>query len=138
MATSTYGSPRRLMATHELQGTVEEQAAQLYDMALEATEEGRYAAATRYLREIERAVPGFRDVPQRLAQADYSRREQRFLALGSMTGAILFIIAARLSGTDRELVFLGAAVLGLIVGVLVSLVLFPRLVPRPQLPPSDN
>ena len=68
-----------------LQGPVEEQAAEIYDMALKAMEEGRYSGAYRYFQEIERAVPGFRDVPERLRQADYARHEQRFLA--SQVGA---------------------------------------------------
>ena len=57
------------MPVKTLEGTVEEQAAQYDDMAVEAMQEGRYTAAYRYYLEIERAVPGFRDVPERLAQA---------------------------------------------------------------------
>jgi len=96
-----------------LTGPVEEQAAQMYDMAVTAMEEGRYSGAYRYFLEIESAVPGFRDVPERLRQADYARREQRFLAMGSFAGAIILVIAARLLNAQNELVFLGAAVAGL-------------------------
>lgn len=121
-----------------LQGPVEEQAAQLYDLAVKAMEEGRYSGAYRYFQEIERAVPGFRDVPERLRQADYARREQRFLALGSFAGAIILVIAARLLNAQNELVFLGAAVAGLVAGFLVSLVLYPRIARRPKPPVSSD
>ena len=121
----------------QLTGPVEEQAAQMYDMAVTAMEEGRYSGAYRYFLEIESAVPGFRDVPERLRQADYARREQRFLAMGSFAGAIILVIAARLLNAQNELVFLGAAVAGLLVGFLITLVLYPRIARRPK-PPATS
>jgi len=120
-----------------LEGTVEEQAAQIYDLAAEAMQEGRYTAAYRYYLEIERAVPGFRDVPQRLAQANYARKEQRSLLMGSLTGAMLLIVLVRLLGNNNELIFLGAAVLGLVVGFALTLALYPRLARRPK-PPAKT
>lgn len=125
------------MPVKRLEGTVEEQAAQIYDLAAEAMQEGRYTAAYRYYLEIERALPGFRDVPQRLAQANYARREQRSLLMGSLTGAIILIVLVRLLGNNNELVFLGAAVLGLAVGFGVTLALYPRLARRPK-PPAKT
>lgn len=125
------------MPTRRLEGTVEEQAAQIYDMAAEAMQEGRYTAAYRYYLEIERALPGFRDVPQRLAQASYARREQRSLLLGSLAGAMLLIVLARLLGNDNELVFLAAAVLGLALGFGLTLALYGRLARRPE-PPTET
>ena len=125
------------MPVKTLEGTVEEQAAQIYDLAAEAMQEGRYTAAYRYYLEIERALPGFRDVPQRLAQANYARREQRSLLMGSLTGAIVLIVLARLLGNNNELVFLGAAVLGLVVGFMVTLALYPRLARQPK-PPAET
>ncbi|HSN74272.1 MAG TPA: hypothetical protein VL334_04145 [Anaerolineae bacterium] len=122
------------MPVQRLEGTVEEQAVQIYDLAVEAMQEGRYTAAYRYYLEIERAVPGFRDVPERLAHANYARREQRSLLLGSLTGAMVLIVLARLLGNDNELVFLGAAVLGLAVGFVLTLVSYPRLAKRPKPP----
>ena len=121
----------------QLTGPVEEQAAQMYDLAVTAMEEGRYSGAYRYFLEIESAVPGFRDVPERLRQADYARREQRFLAMGSFAGAIILVIAARLLNAQNELVFLGAAVTGLLVGFLITLVLYPRIARRPK-PPATS
>ena len=121
----------------QLTGPVEEQAAQMYDMAVAAMEEGRYSGAYRYFLEIENAVPGFRDVPERLRQANYARREQRFLALGSFAGAIILVIVARLLNASSELVFLGAAVAGLLAGFLITLVLYPRIVRR-QKPPATS
>jgi len=121
-----------------LQGPVEEQAAQIYDLALKAMEEGRYSGAYRYFQEIERAVPGFRDVSDRLLQADYARREQRFLALGSFAGGIILIIVARLLNAQSELVFLGAAIAGLLAGFFVSLVLYPRIARRRKPPVTSD
>ena len=121
-----------------LQGPVEEQAAQIYDIALKAMEEGRYSGAYRYFQEIERAVPGFRDVSARLLQADYARREQRFLALGSFSGGIILVITARLLNAQNELVFLGAAIAGLLVGFFVSLVLYPRIARRRKPPVTSD
>jgi hypothetical protein len=120
-----------------LEGTVEEQAAQIYDLAAEAMQEGRYTAAYRYYLEIERALPGFRDVPERLAQANYTRKEQRALLMGSLTGAMVLIVLTRLLGNNNELVFLGAAVLGLVVGFVLTLALYPRLARRPK-PPAET
>ncbi len=125
------------MPVKTLEGTVEEQAAQIYDLAAEAMQEGRYTAAYRYYLEIERALPGFRDVPQRLAQANYARKEQRSLLMGSLTGAMLLIVLARLLGNNNELIFLGAAVLGLAIGFVLTLVLYPRLARRPK-PPAKT
>lgn len=125
------------MPVKTLEGTVEEQAAQIYDLAAEAMQEGRYTAAYRYYLEIERALPGFRDVPQRLAQANYARKEQRSLLLGSLTGAMLLIVLARLLGNNNELIFLGAAALGLAIGFVLTLVLYPRLARRPK-PPAKT
>ncbi len=125
------------MPVKTLEGTVEEQAAQIFDMAAEAMQEGRYTAAYRYYLEIERAVPGFRDVPERLAAASYARKEQRSLLMGSLAGAIVLIVLARLLGNDNELIFLGAAVLGLVLGFALTLALYPRLARRPK-PPAGS
>ena len=115
------------MPVKYLEGTVEEQAAQIYDLAAEAMQEGRFTAAYRYYLEIERAVPGFRDVPELLAKANFALNEQRSLLLGSITGASVLIVLARLLGNDNELVFLGVAVLGLLLGFGLTLLLYPRL-----------
>lgn len=125
------------MPVQRLEGTVEEQAAQIYDLAAEAMQEGRYTAAYRYYLEIERALPGFRDVPERLAQANYARKEQRSLLMGSLTGAMALIVLARLLGNNNELIFLGVAVLGLVSGFLLTLALYPRLARRPR-PPAET
>lgn len=110
-----------------LQGTVEEQAQQLYDLAVEAMEEGRYTAAHRYFQEIERASPGFRDVPERLGEVRRAKREQRYLLWGSLLGGALLIIVARMLGASNELIFLGAGVLGLLAGFLIVFVLTKRI-----------
>ena len=112
------------MAQQRLKGTVEEQAAQLYEMAQEAMAEGRYTGAYRYLREIERAMPGFQDVPELLAKADHARREQRFLLLSSMAGGIVLIGVARLLGAQSEWLLLGSGAVGLVLGFLTGLPLF--------------
>jgi len=64
-------------------------------------------------------------VPERLAEASNAKREQRFLLMGSLAGAIVLIIAARLAGAQSELVFLGAAGLGLLLGFFISMVTYP-------------
>lgn len=120
-----------------LQGTVEEQAAQLYDMAVEAMGEGRYSAAHRYLREIERAAPGFRDVPDLLGKAAYAKKEQRSLLLGSILGGIVMIILARSLGAQNELIFLGAGTIGLLAGFFIVLTLFQRAGGSHVQPPPD-
>ena len=119
------------MPVKTLEGTVEEQAAQIYDMAAEAMQEGRFTGAYRYYQEIERAMPGFRDVPELLAKANYARKEQRSLLLGSIVGASALIVLARLLGNNNELIFLAAAVLGLLLGFGLTLLLYPRLA-RPK------
>ncbi|MFZ2488234.1 MAG: hypothetical protein WAZ19_08935 [Anaerolineae bacterium] len=115
-----------------LTGPLEEQAAQIYDMAADAMQEGRYTAAYHYYKEIEHALPGFRDVRERMAQANYARREQRNLLFGSLIGGSLAIGIARLLGNTNELVFIGVAVLGMILGFMISMALYPRLFKRPR------
>lgn len=115
-----------------LTGTPEEQADQLYALAEEAMSEGRYSGAYLYWSEIEKALPGYRDVPQRLARANLARREQRFLLMGALVGAVILVALARLLGAQRELVLFAAAVLGLLAGWLVSLLLFSATVGRRQ------
>lgn len=114
----------------QLTGTPEEQADQLYDLAEEAMGEGRYSGAYRYWLEIEKALPGYRDVPERLAEANLARREQRFLIMGALLGAVVLVAIARSLGAERELVLLAAAVLGLLVGWLISLLVFSKLMRR--------
>lgn len=114
----------------ELTGTPEEQADQLYQMAEEAMTQGRYSGAYLYWNEIEKALPGYRDVPQRLAEANLARREQRFLIMGALVGAVALLAVARALGAQRELVLLGSAVLGLLAGWLVSLLIFTATVRR--------
>ncbi len=107
-----------------LNGTVDEQAAHLYEMAVEAMAEGRYSGAYRYLAEIERAVPGYRDVPALLATVRRAKQEQRFLLISSLTGGMIFIALARLLGIQSEWLFIGAAILGLALGFAAGLPLF--------------
>ena len=111
-------------------GTPEEQADQLYEMAEEAMAQGRYSGAYRYWLEIEKALPGYRDVPDRLAEANLARREQRFLIMGALLGAVILVFVARLLGAQRELALFGAAILGLLVGWLVSLLIFSAMMRR--------
>ena len=56
--------------------------------------------------------------------------------MGSMLVAMLLIVLARLLGNTNELIFLGAAVLGLISGFALTLALYPRLARRPK-PPAN-
>ena len=65
-----------------------------------------------------------------LAEANLARREQRFLIMGALLGAVVLVFLARLFGAERELVLLGAAVVGLLVGWLVSLLVFSATVRR--------
>ncbi len=114
----------------QLTGTPEEQADQLYEMAEEAMSQGRYSGAYYYWQDIEKVLPGYRDVPDRLVEANLARREQRFLIMGALLGAVALVFVARLLGAQRELVLFGAAVLGLLGGWLVSLLLFSAMMRR--------
>lgn len=114
-----------------LQGTLEEQAAQLYEVAAAAMAEGRYTSAYRYLLEIDQAVPGFRDVPQLLERAAYAKREQRFLITGAIGGLIVLVVLARILGADNEWIFLGAAFAGLFGGLFAGGLLF-RMIAGPN------
>ena len=121
------------MARKVLEGTAEEQAAQLYDMAAEAMGEGRYSAATRYLAEIHRVFPNYRDVPALLLKAKHAKREQRFLLMSSLFGGMILIVLARVLGAEREWWFIGAGVAGLALGFIAGQLLF-RLLTRPVEP----
>lgn len=114
----------------KLTGTPEEQADQLYAMAEEAMAEGRYSGAYRYWLEIDKVLPNYRDVPERLVEANLARREQRFLIMGALAGAVVLLFLARLLGAENELVLLGSAVLGLLVGWFISLLVFSTMVRR--------
>lgn len=114
----------------KLTGTPEEQADQLYELAEEAMGEGRYTAAYRYWQDIDKVLPGYRDVPERLAEANLARREQRFLIMGALLGAVVLVFLARSLGAERELVLFGAAIVGLLVGWVISLLVFSATVRR--------
>ncbi len=114
----------------KLTGTPEEQADQLYELAEEAMGEGRYTAAYRYWQDIDKVLPGYRDVPERLAEANLARREQRFLIMGALLGAVVLVFLARSLGAERELVLFGSAIVGLLVGWVISLLVFSATVRR--------
>ncbi len=106
------------MAKQLLEGTLEEQCAFLYDLALSKMEDGNYTGALYALREVAKYRPEYRDVPVLLVQLKARKREQRRLILVGLGAGVLAAVGARMAGVTHDLLLIGAGALGLVSGYL--------------------
>jgi hypothetical protein len=111
----------------KLEGTLEEQADQLYEMAQDRMQRGAYTGAVYCLEEINKHLPDYRDVPILLDQAKAAKREQMILLLSSLAGAIVLISVTRRLGITHELASLAIGALGMVLGWFVGYIFYSLL-----------
>jgi hypothetical protein len=99
-----------------LSGTLEEQCAFLYKLAQEKMQVGNYTGAVHALQEIVRHAPDYEDAAELLTLARARKTQQRNLLLFSLFGAAVFIGIGTFTGVSNDLLLLGLALVGLVVG----------------------
>lgn len=109
------------MRKQELTGSLEEQCATLYDIAVEKMAQGNYTGAYHALKDIAKHKPDFRDVEQLFAEAKAKKSEQRFLLLLSILGATLFVWIGSQMQIANDLIFIVVAVIGGLLGYVIAL-----------------
>ena len=62
------------MRRQQLSGTLDEQCAFLYELALEKMEQGNFTGAYHALKEVARHQPNFREVQAQLAEATFRKK----------------------------------------------------------------
>ncbi len=103
------------MVKEELQGSLEEQLATIYDLVQERMAAGRYSGAIHYAKEIIKHDPDYRDIQDILQEARRAKREQTFLLLASLLGAAIAVFVTRRLGWTRDWQSLAAAGVGAVV-----------------------
>ncbi len=103
-----------------LTGTLEEQCAFLYNVALEKMAAGNFTGAIHALKEILRHAPDYPGAQALMAQAKRRKREQGLLLWGSFAGAIVAIFFGTLWELPNDLWLLVLALAGAGVGFLVG------------------
>ena len=111
------------MKKQELTGTLDEQCAFLYDLAVEKMEQGNYTGAYHALKDIAKHKPDFRDVLQLFEEAKAKKSEQRFLLLVSLVGSMLFIWLGSFLQISNDFLFIGVAILGAVFGYFIATLL---------------
>ncbi len=104
------------MRRQQLTGTLDEQCAFLYDLALEKMEQGNFTGAYHALKEVARHRPNFRDVQAQFAEATWRKNEQRFLLLFVFLGAIAFVYLGSGLNFGNDLIFIAFVFLGSVLG----------------------
>ena len=108
------------MRRQQLSGTLDEQCAFLYELALEKMEQGNFTGAYHALKEVARHQPDFREVQAQLAEATFRKNEQRFLLLFVFVGALGFVYIGSGLNFGNDLLFIGFAFLGSVLGFAIG------------------
>ena len=103
-----------------LTGTLEEQCAFLYTVALEKMAAGNYTGAIHALKEILNYAPAYAGAQELMAQAQRRKREQGLLLWGSFAGAVIAIFFGTIWQLPNDLWLLVLALAGAGVGFLVG------------------
>lgn len=114
------------MPKQELEGTLDEQLATVYDMVQERMAEGKFTGAEHYAREIIKVDPNYRDIQEILKQAQKAKREQRLTLIISLVGAALAIAVTRWLGWTKDWQSLVFAFVGLVLGFLFAIFVVNR------------
>ncbi len=104
------------MTKKMLEGTLDEQCAFLYDLALSKMKTGNYTGALYALKEVARHRPNYRDVSSLLVHLQKRKRDQRRLILVGLCSGILLATLTLAAGVTNDLLVVGAGVLGLVGG----------------------
>ena len=109
-----------------LSGTLDEQCAFLYDLGREKMGQGNYTGAIHAFREIVKYAPDFRDTAELLEEAQRRKKEQRFLIVSAMVGAIVLVAVGSALSLRNDLYLLVFALTGALLGYVVGNVLNSR------------
>lgn len=111
------------MRKQSLTGTLEEQCEFLYNLALEKMAEGNFTGAAHAFKEVARHKPDYKNVRELLAEAQQRKASQRVLLFCGLGGAMLFIAIGTVYRLGNDLLFIGLALLGALVGYALGNVL---------------
>lgn len=103
-----------------LTGTLDEQCAVLYDLAVGKMRQGNFTGAVHALKEIVKHKPNFRDAQTLLVEAKRCKAEQSQLLWFAFGGAALFVFFGTLMNLGNDLIFLALAALGGLLGFFVG------------------
>jgi hypothetical protein len=103
-----------------LTGSLDEQCAFLYELAQQKMAQGNYTGAVHALKEIVKYAPDYRDAAELLAEAQRRKSAHTMLLLFAFGGAALFIGIGTVTQVGNDLVFIGLAVTGALLGYLVG------------------
>jgi hypothetical protein len=104
------------MPKQQLTGTLEEQCEFLYKLAQQKMAEGNFTGAVHALQEVAKYKPNDQQVQALLAEARQRKASQRLLLLCALGGAALFIAIGTIYQVGNDLLFIGLAIIGSIVG----------------------
>jgi hypothetical protein len=108
------------MPKQMLTGSLDEQCAFLYDLAVTKMGEGNYTGAAHALKEIVKYNPGYRDAAQLLAEAKQRKSAQSWLLWSAIGGAALGIGLGTVLQVRNDLMLLALALIGALAGFLLS------------------
>lgn len=103
-----------------LSGTLEEQCEFLYSLAQQKMVQGNFTGAVHALQEIVKHAPDFRDAVHLLAEAKQRKRAQTQLLWFAFGGATVFIAIGTAREISNDLVFIGLALVGALLGFFVG------------------
>ena len=104
------------MQKQSLTGTLEEQCAFLYDIAVEKMAQGNFTGAYHALKDVVKHAPDFRDAAALLEDATKRKKEQRSLLIFATLGATLAVFAGTLLQLSNDIWFILLVLVGGIVG----------------------
>lgn len=108
--------PSIVMPKQQLTGTLDEQCEFLYQLAQQKMAEGNFTGAVHAFQEVAKHKPKYKDVQTLLVQAQQRKASQRMLLLCALGGAALFIAVGTFYQLSNDLLFIGLAIFGSIVG----------------------
>lgn len=108
------------MPKQMLSGTLDEQCAFLYDLGRQKMDEGNYTGAVYAFREIVKYAPDYRDTAELLEIARNRKREQRFLMVSSMIGAVVLVGVGSMLNLGNDLYLLAFALAGTLAGYIAG------------------
>ena len=120
------------MPKQQLEGTLEEQKAIVYEMVRERLTEGKYSGAVHYAKEIIKVDPDYRDIQTLYYQAREAKRQQTLTIGFSLLGAIVAVGVTRSLGFTSDWQSLLFAFVGLVIGFLIVNSYFRRSTPSSE------
>lgn len=105
-----------LMPKQLLAGTLEEQCDFLYNLAQEKMAQGNFTGAAHALAEVVKYAPDFRDAQALLSEARARKAAQRRLLITSILGAMVFVGMGTLLQVSNDLILIGLALVGAVIG----------------------